>query len=257
MRPYFLARCVCRKHPMTTATPPRQSPINNFVEELFLHGALEWLCEAAGPQGVMTLNPPEGPAVVQCVKNAKRDIEKALLGQPQGTDSNGDELPPKDIVLVDRTTGWGLTRDLTAYTTAEEIDPNGGTLTQKSGKGVGTGQERVVISQRTLYNMPWLLSSVLGHEGKRLSQELTVVNALSPTKPEKKSKAEGAIKAYCTNIAILRNALRRLQNAVQNTTPGSRKQQFISKQIMGLALRIKKMDERKKEHQQIKEDNCG
>jgi hypothetical protein len=132
--------------------PGQAEPISNIVEALLLSAALDWLCDAVS--GVTTLNPPESDAVQDCVKKAKRDIEKALLGIPQGPDANGDERPPKEIVLIDSNTGWGQKAEMAAYTTPEEFDPSGGTLTSSSSALVGEGHERVVISQNTVYNAP-------------------------------------------------------------------------------------------------------
>jgi hypothetical protein len=235
--------------------PGQAEPISNIVEALLLSAALDWLCDAVS--GVTTLNPPESDAVQDCVKKAKRDIEKALLGIPQGPDANGDERPPKEIVLIDSNTGWGQKAEMAAYTTPEEFDPSGGTLTSSSSALVGEGHERVVISQNTVYNAPWLLCSVLAHEGKRLGQSGGYVDANNPTVPEKKKMAEGDLKAYCTNIAVLRASFSTIFMAVQNETPGSDKMNYLSAQLKALSERIKEMQERKKKAQEKKVKYCA
>lgn len=234
--------------------PTLAQPLN-FGELVTLELGIDWLCWAADKINEPNSTVPDD--VKQCVKDAKRDIEKASGGTPQGPDGAGGERQPLEVILVDRVTRWGMTANMAAYTTVEELVANGNVLKTKSTSEVGAGSERVIISAQSFRNVPWLFCSLLAHEGKRLGHSEAVADANNMTPAENKKKAEGDLKAYCTNIEVLKAARQRLMNKRSGTAPMSKMREFLDKQINTLFARIAEMEARKREAQAAKEKYCG
>ena len=147
-----------------------------------------------------------------------------------------------------------------AYTMPEEFLGTPNAPGSNSTSNVGLGNERVIISGISLTETPWMLSSLLAHEGKRLSQTGGFVNVKAKTIPEKKNEAENDLKAYCTNIAVLNNAFRFFFNQTFPMTMEelqSEEGKWLRAQQQAIAARLKMLRERKKKAQERKVKYCA